>query len=91
MTIRLARPEDAEQVSAIVDAAYRAYIPRIGKKPGPMLDDYQRRIADGQVWVLANDTEIFGVLVMEQNAGGFLLDNIAVTPDRQGKGHGRVL
>jgi GNAT superfamily N-acetyltransferase len=89
--IRLARPEDAMFVRDIVDAAYRAYIPRIGKKPGPMLDDYAKRIAGGQVWVLDEADGIAGVLVLEQNADGFLLDNIAVAPNQQGKGLGRVL
>jgi ribosomal protein S18 acetylase RimI-like enzyme len=31
------------------------------------------------------------VLVLEDGRDGFLLDNIAVPPERQGQGHGRVL
>jgi ribosomal protein S18 acetylase RimI-like enzyme len=56
-----------------------------------MLDDYARRIADGQTWVLEDAGRIVGILVLEQRADGFLLDNIAVLPECQGKGHGRVL
>jgi ribosomal protein S18 acetylase RimI-like enzyme len=78
-------------VHAIVDAAYRSYIPRIGKPPGPMLDDYTKRIADGQVWILADASDIVGILVLEQTPDEFLLDNIAVAPGQQGKGHGRTL
>jgi GNAT superfamily N-acetyltransferase len=74
-----------------VDAAYQHYIPRIGKPPGPMLDDYKRRIADGQTWVLEDAGHIVGILVLEETQAGFLLDNIAVLPAYQGKGHGRVL
>ena len=89
--IRPAGPADAATVSDIVDAAYRGYIPRIGKPPGPMLDDYSRRIAAGQVSVLADAAGIVGVLVLEETADGFLLNNIAVAPRGQGKGHGRAL
>jgi GNAT superfamily N-acetyltransferase len=89
--ISLANGADAAAVHAIVDAAYRSYIPRIGKPPGPMLDDYAKRIADGQVWVLAADEGIVGILVLEETPNGFLLDNIAVAPGQQGKGRGRVL
>jgi GNAT superfamily N-acetyltransferase len=89
--IRAASAADAVAVRDIVNAAYRSYIPRIGKPPGPMLDDYAKRIGDGQVWVLADGDDIVGILVLEETPDGFLLDNIAVAPDRQGKGHGRVL
>ena len=75
----------------VVHAAYRHYIARIGKPPGPMLDDYAQRIADGQAWVLEDGGRIVGILVLEETPAGFLLDNIAVLPECQGKGHGRVL
>src|SRR5580704_5816331 len=90
-TIRIASAAEAASVHAVVDAAYRSYIPRIGKLPGPMLDDYAKRIADGQVWLLADASEIVGILVLEETPDRFLLDNIAVAPGQQGKGHGRTL
>jgi GNAT superfamily N-acetyltransferase len=74
-----------------VVAAYRHYIPRIGKPPGPMLDDYEQRIAAGQTWVLDEAGRIVGILVLEETPPGFLLDNIAVLPAFHGKGFGRVL
>src|SRR4051812_24649884 len=89
--IRRATAIDSESVRLVVEAAYRQFIPRIGKPPGPMLDDYPKRIAEGQAWILEDGGEIVGVLVLEQGPLGFLLDNIAVLPDRQGKGFGRAL
>ena len=89
--IRPAHPYDTEAVRDVVHAAYAHYVPRIGKPPGPMLDDYAQRIADGQTWVLEDTGRIVGILVLEEGADGFLLDNIAVLPECQGKGHGRVL
>jgi len=82
---------DAPVVHDVVHAAYRHYIARIGKPPGPMLDNYPQRIADRQVWVLEDAGKIIGVLVLEATPSGFLLDNIAVLPECQGKGHGRAL
>jgi ribosomal protein S18 acetylase RimI-like enzyme len=89
--IRPAIAGEADAVHAVVDAAYRHYIARIGKPPGPMLDDYARRIADGQVWVLDDAGTIAGILVLEPADDALLLDNIAVAPDRQGQGSGRSL
>jgi GNAT superfamily N-acetyltransferase len=89
--IRPARAGEDAAVRDVVRAAYRHYVPRIGKPPGPMLDDYVRRIADNQVWALLDGGRIVGILVLEENASGFLLDNVAVRPDCQGKGYGRLL
>jgi GNAT superfamily N-acetyltransferase len=89
--IRAARPDDADTVREVVHAAYHHYIGRIGKPPGPMLDDYAQRIADGQAWVLDDAGRITGILVLEETPGGLLLDNIAVLPDQQGKGVGRTI
>jgi ribosomal protein S18 acetylase RimI-like enzyme len=89
--IRAARSDDASRVRDVVHAAYRHYIPRIGKPPGPMLDNYVQRIADAQAWVLEDAGRIVGVLVLEETPAGLLLDNIAVLPECQGTGHGRAL
>lgn len=87
--IRPAVAGDAKAVAALIDAAYGHYVARIGKKPGPMLDDYPARIAAGEVWVCGEPIE--GVLVLEDAEGALLLDNIAVSPAVQGKGVGRAL
>lgn len=90
--IRLARPEDIDAVHQLVEDAYGHYVARMGKPPGPMLDDYAQRIADGQAWVLEDAGELAGVLVLEDAEGGvLLLDNVAVAPFAQGKGYGRAL
>jgi GNAT superfamily N-acetyltransferase len=89
--IRKAVQADADAVRAVVLAAYKRYVAVIGSPPGPMLDDYAARIAAGQAWVLEDAHGIAGVLVLEDGPDCFLLDNIAVAPDRQGAGLGRVL
>ena len=90
--IRRARPEDRAAVEAIVDAAYAVYVDRIGKPPGPMLDDYARLIADGAVSVLEDAYRTMAaIIVLVPQPDHLLLDNIAVRPDRQGHGLGRRL
>ena len=90
--IRSAEPADQAAIETIVRAAYAVYIPRIGKPPGPMLDDYTRLIADGTVSVIEEaGGEIGALIVLIPKPDHLLLDNIAVRPDRQGRGFGRAL
>jgi GNAT superfamily N-acetyltransferase len=90
--IRSARSEDRAAVEAIVRAAYSVYVERIGKPPGPMFDDYARRIAEGAVTVLEEaDGRVAAIIVLLPKKDHLLLDNIAVRPDRQGRGLGRAL
>jgi GNAT superfamily N-acetyltransferase len=89
--IRLATDDDRATVEAIVTAAYSHYIERIGRKPGPMIDDYATLIRDKRVRVVIHDGAIKGVLVLIPEADSMLLDNIAVSPTAQGLGLGRKL
>ena len=90
--IRPARPDDRDAVEAVVHAAYSIYVDRIGKPPGPMLDNYKARIADGSVSVVGDRTgNIAGIIVIIPYSDHLLLDNVAVRPEYQGQGFGRVL
>jgi ribosomal protein S18 acetylase RimI-like enzyme len=90
--IRRAQPADRLAVEAIVNAAYSSYIDRIGKPPGPMLDDYAALIAEGAVSVVEEaGGQIAAIIVLLPKPEHLLLDNIAVRPDRQGMGLGRRL
>ena len=72
-------------------AAYRHYIERIGRPPGPMLDDYAEVIRERPVHVAEAKGKIVGVLVLDVTDEGFLLENVAVDPALKGKGLGRQL
>ena len=89
--IRPATAADGASISEIVDQAYRPYISRMGMPPGPMLDDYAARIAEGTVWVLEEADVIVALVVLLPAPDYLLLDNIAVTPARQGFGFGHRL
>lgn len=90
--IRQATSVDLPAVEAIVHAAYSGYVERIGKPPGPMLNDYRQLIAADCVSVLEDDAgAVAGIVVLLAKPDHVLLDNIAVRPDRQGQGIGRRL
>ena len=50
--IRPATADDSAAIETIVQAAYAPYIERIGRKPGPMQEDYPQLVEDGGVHVL---------------------------------------
>ena len=89
--IRAAIASDVPVIGQIVEQAYRHYISRIGRPPGPMLDDYAARVSEGVVWVMEEGSAIAGMIVLLPRPDYLLLDNIAVAPARQGSGLGRRL
>jgi len=89
--IRAATADDVSAITQIVGQAYRHYIARIGKPPGPMLDDYAARVLEGAVWVLEEGAAVLGIIVLLPAPDYLLLDNIAISPARQGLGLGRRL
>jgi ribosomal protein S18 acetylase RimI-like enzyme len=89
--IRAAIAGDIPVIRQIVEQAYRQYIARLGKPPGPMLDDYSARVSEGVVWVIEEGSAIAGIIVLLPKPEYLLLDNIAVAPARQGSGLGRRL
>jgi GNAT superfamily N-acetyltransferase len=73
----------------MIHDAYIGYIPRIGKPPAPMLEDYAEAVAHKDVWVLEESSrEIVGVVILVRFPDYLLLENIAVNPKYQGKGYG---
>ncbi len=89
--LRAATGDDLGTVETIVQTAYAGYVPRIGRQPGPMLDDYGQLIRDGRVHVIEHDGKVRGVLVLIPQEDAMLLDNVAVSPSAQGLGLGRAM
>lgn len=88
---RLAEPSEASALRDLVRAAYAHYVPRLGREPMPMTDDYAARISAGQAWALDEEGRLIGALVLEDTPDGLLIDNIAVAEAARGAGHGRGL
>jgi ribosomal protein S18 acetylase RimI-like enzyme len=89
--IRPASIGDLRRVEHIVHDAYAKYVKRIGRSPGPMLDDYGKRIQAHEVWVATDGDNVIGAVVLLPKPDYLLLDNIAVDPVFHGRGIGRML
>lgn len=89
--LRPATVADVATIEAIVQAAYSPYIERIGRKPGPMLEDYRQQVEAGHVHVLDNVGRVQGFIILLNADNHLLLENLAVAPDAQGLGFGRQL
>ncbi len=89
--IRPATAIDLDAVQQIVREAYSPYVGRIGREPGPMLDDYGVLISQRRICVIEHDGAVQGLLVLIPQTDAMLLDNVAVSPRAQGLGLGRLL
>ena len=89
--IRQAKQEDQESLVTCVQAAYSKYIERLDKKPAPMLADYKALIVQKFVYLLADEKEVRGVLVMMPQDKAMFVENVAIDPRFQGQGLGRRL
>jgi ribosomal protein S18 acetylase RimI-like enzyme len=89
--LRRARPDDAEAVRAVVHAAYGAYGDLLGRTPYPMQVDQAASIRDHEVWVLEDGERVVGVIDLIPRDDHLWVDNVAIHPDGQGRGHGRRL
>jgi len=85
--IRQAEAADEAAIAALIEAAYSHYIPIIGRKPRPMLDDHAARIVAGEHYVAEGDGALLGVITLTAGHPDALhIFNIAVHPEAQGRG-----
>jgi ribosomal protein S18 acetylase RimI-like enzyme len=74
-----------------VRAAYAKWVPVIGREPLPMTADYERAIREHQVDLLHADGQLVGLIEMILRSDHLFIENVAVLPERQGEGFGRLL
>src|SRR3954451_21354195 len=91
MQIRPAVPDDAAAVDELVQRAYSHYVGRIGRRPGPMDDDYVEKVERGHVFVAVEASDVIGLIVLIEEPDHLLVENVAVEPERQSQGIGRAL
>ena len=89
---RRATPTDAAWLASVATASYLPYVERMdGQRPAPMDADYAESIARDVVWVAEVGGHIGGFLVLVDQPDSTLLENVAVDPEWQGRGIGRLL
>ena len=86
-----ARPSDAGRMRELARTAYAHYVERVGREPGPMVDDYDARVAEDECWLVREHDQVIGYLVLHWEPDHLLLDNVAVSPAAQGRGIGNSL
>jgi len=89
--LRRATPDDAVAVRALVRSAYAKWVPVLGREPKPMAADYDDAVCNHIVDLLFVDDRLIAVIELVVESECVLIENVAVRPDRAGKGHGRAL
>jgi GNAT superfamily N-acetyltransferase len=91
MDIRPAEWHDLRAIEEIVEAAYAKYVKRIGGRPGPMEVDYGEALARADLFVAVVDGTVVGLSVLASQSDHLLIENVAVSPNHQGRGFGGAL
>ena len=91
LDIRRATPQDAGTIAEMTDAAYEKYVPILGHKPQPMTVNYGEMVAQHPIWLLLQAEQPIGILVLTLEEEAMLIYSIAVRPEMQQRGYGRLL
>jgi ribosomal protein S18 acetylase RimI-like enzyme len=88
------RPAVAGEAALIRDltrAAYAKWVPVIGREPLPMRADYDVALREHRFELAIDNGEMVGLIETILHDDHLFIENVAVRPDRQGRGLGRTL
>lgn len=86
-----ATTDHAEAILALVRAAYQRWVPVIGREPLPMRVDYREALTRHQIDIVPLENDIIGLIETDLKDDHLWIENIAVSPNHQGKGFGKLL
>lgn len=89
--IRLAALDDLNAVAAIAVAAYSIYIPRMGRRPAPMDQNFAEAQHLDRLWVYKASDAVQGYIVAYRQGVSYHIENVAIHPDYSGQGIGKKL
>jgi GNAT superfamily N-acetyltransferase len=89
--IRPAVLGDAAGIRALTRAAYAKWLPLIGREPLPMQVDYERAVVENTIDLLIVDGALAGLVETILRPDDLWIENVAVAPQQQGRGFGRLL
>lgn len=85
---RRATASDAARIRELSRAAYAKWVPLIGREPLPMTADYVSAIDEHVIDLLERDGKVIALIEIVPADDYLLIENVAVDPAEQGKGHG---
>ncbi len=88
LVIRRATAIDAAKIRELSRAAYAKWVPLIGREPLPMTADYARAVEEHVIDLLERDGKLVALIEIVPAEDHLLIENVAVDPAEQGKGHG---
>lgn len=88
---RRATLADVDAVRALTRAAYAKWVAVIGREPLPMAADFGRAVREHAIDLLFDAGQLVGLVEMVAATDYLLIENIAVAPDQQGRGYGKLL
>lgn len=89
--IRRGEAADAEDIHALVHAAYSKWVPLIGRNPLPMDVDYHEAIGRHRFDLLHKGGKLVGLIQTYEGEDCLYLENLCIAPDEQRQGLGQRL
>lgn len=89
--IRPAVLTDAASIRDLTRAAYAKWVALIGREPLPMQADYVRAVVEHTIDLLIVDGALAGLVETILRPDHLWIENVAVAPEQQGRGFGRLL
>ena len=89
--IRQAVLKDAASIRDLTRAAYAKWVALIGREPLPMQADYERAVVEHTIDLLIVDGALAGLVETILRSDHLWIENVAVAPEWQGRGYGRLL
>ncbi len=91
MELRQATAADAGAIRDLTRQAYAKWVPLIGREPKPMTANYDEAVVRHRFDLLYIDGALAALIETIREADHLLVENVAVSPDFQGRGLGRKL
>ena len=89
--LRQAVAADAGAIRELTRVAYAKWVPLIGREPKPMTADYEEAVRTHRFDLLYVEGKLAALIETISEADHLLVENVAVSPDFQGRGLGRKL
>ena len=91
LSFRTAEPADAGAIRDLVRAAYARWVPVVGREPRSMQADYEQAVRTHRIDLLLQEARMVGLIETVLHDDHLWIENVAVSPDQQGRGYGRRL